>query len=256
MVKLIINADDFGYSEGVNAGIISAHKKGIVTSTTIMSNMPAYEDGIKLLRENKTLKCGVHLTMSCYKPLLKTHKTIVDENGNFYRRVSNENLKNMDKEEIYNEFCAQIDKVIESKIEIDHIDSHHHIHTLEGLKDVMEKILDKYNLPIRGGFEYDAKFDNTVYLIDSFYSDRIDESYFKDNINEIKEYEIADIMCHPAFVDDFLLSSTSYAIQREKEHDILISDEIKSFLKDNNILLTNYKKEYNLENKILKCIDN
>ena len=89
MTKLTVNADDFGYSEGVNAGIISAHKNGIVTSTTIMSNMPAYEDGVKLLRENKYLKCGVHLTLSCYKPLLKTHKTIVDENGNFYKRINN-----------------------------------------------------------------------------------------------------------------------------------------------------------------------
>lgn len=77
-----------------------------------MSNMPVYEDGIKLLRENKYLKCGVNLTMSCYKPLLKTHKTIVDENGYFYKRINNKDLENMDKYEIYNEFCAQIDQEV------------------------------------------------------------------------------------------------------------------------------------------------
>ena len=70
MTKLIINADDFGLSEAVNYGIISAHKTGVVTSTSTMANMPGFEHAMELLKENKKLGCGVHLTMSCYLSLI------------------------------------------------------------------------------------------------------------------------------------------------------------------------------------------
>ena len=53
--KLIVNADDFGYSEAVNYGIISAHRNGIVTSTTMMANMPGFDHAVNLLKENKDL---------------------------------------------------------------------------------------------------------------------------------------------------------------------------------------------------------
>ena len=90
MTKLIVNADDFGLSEAVNYGIISAYKNGIVRSTTIMAGMPAFDHAVELLKENKGLGCGVHMTLSLNKPVLNYHKTIVDENGNFYRRITNE----------------------------------------------------------------------------------------------------------------------------------------------------------------------
>ena len=52
MTKLIVNADDFGLSEAVNYGIISAYKNGIVRSTTIMAGMPAFDHAVELLKEN------------------------------------------------------------------------------------------------------------------------------------------------------------------------------------------------------------
>ena len=60
------------------------------------------------------------------------------------------------------------------------------------------------------------------------------------NNDNLKEYEIADIMCHPAFVDDFLIKTTSYSMARINEHKILTSKEIKDFVQ-NNFLLTNYR---------------
>lgn len=251
MTKLIINADDFGYSEGVNLGIVSAYKNGVVTSTTMMSSMPAFEQAIELLKENPGLGCGVHMTLSCYKPLLKSHKTIVDENGYFYRRITNETLENMNMDEIYEEFCAQIDKVINSGVKITHLDSHHHVHGLVNLKPVIKKILDKYNLPIRGGFEYEVGYDKIIPIVDTFYSDNVNDDYFEKNIDKLKEYEVADIMTHPAFVDDFLLNSTSYAIPRAKEHKILTSENIVKILEDNNISLVSYSDESIFENKKL-----
>ena len=241
MTKMIVNADDFGLSEAVNYGILSAHKNGIVTSTTIMPNMPAFDNAVNILKENSELGCGVHMTLSLNEPVLKNHKTIVDNNGKFFRRDTNELVREkFDLDEVYNEFCAQIDKVINSGIKIDHLDSHHHVHTLESLKPVIEKIVKKYNLPIRGGFEYSINYDKTIPIIDSFYGENITEDYFDKFIDEIKKYDVVDFMCHPSFIDESLVNFTSYSMQRMKEYSILTDNNLKEKLKENNIKLIKY----------------
>lgn len=241
MTKIIINADDFGYCEAVNYGIISAHNNGIVKSTSMMANMPGVEHGVKLLKENKDLNCGVHMTLSCGRPLLSNLKTIVDKEGFFIRRITDEIIKKMDCDEIYRELCAQIDRVKGLGVDISHLDSHHHIHTLVNLKPVIEKIVNKYNLPIRGGFEYDLEYSKIVPLIDSFYKENVSEEYFIKNIEEIMKYDVVDIMSHPAFLDDYILNSTSYAIDRTKEHKILTSKKVREFLRENGLVISSYR---------------
>lgn len=241
MTKIIINADDFGYCEAVNYGIISAHNNGIVRSTSMMANMPGVEHGVGLLKENKTLNCGVHMTLSCGRPLLSNLKTIVDKDGFFIRRITDEIIEKMDCDEIYRELCAQIDRVKGLGIDISHLDSHHHIHTLLSLKPVIEKIVIKYNLPIRGGFEYNLEYSKVVPLIDSFYKENVSEEYFIKNIDEIMKYDVVDIMSHPAFLDDYILNSTSYAIDRTKEHKILTSKKVKEFLEKNGLVISSYR---------------
>ncbi|AXU65627.1 chitin disaccharide deacetylase [Clostridioides difficile] len=241
MTKIIINADDFGYCEAVNYGIISAHNNGIVRSTSMMANMPGVEHGVGLLKENKTLNCGVHMTLSCGRPLLSNLKTIVDKDGFFIRRITDEIIEKMDCDEIYIELCAQIDRVKGLGIDISHLDSHHHIHTLVSLKPVIEKIVIKYNLPIRGGFEYNLEYSKVVPLIDSFYKENVSEEYFIKNIDEIMKYDVVDIMSHPAFLDDYILNSTSYAIDRTKEHKILTSKKVKEFLEKNGLVISSYR---------------
>lgn len=238
MTRLIINADDFGYCEAVNYGIISAYKSGVVRSTTVMANMPGFDHAMELLKKNTGLGCGVHLTLSCNKPVLENLKTIADENGMFFRRITEDVLDKIDLDEIYEELCAQIEKV-KSKTIISHLDSHHHVHTLKKLQPVIEKILKKYDLPIRGGFEYDLDYSKIVPMIDTFYNDNVEDMYFEKNINELKKYEIVDVMSHPAYLDDYILGSTSYAIPRTKEHKILTSQNVKEYI-DYNFTLSNY----------------
>lgn len=243
MTKLIVNADDFGLSEAVNYGIISAYRNGIVRSTTIMPGMPAFEHGIKLLKENPGLGCGVHMTLSLNKPVLNSHKTIIDENGNFYKRITNELVEEkFDLNEVYEEFCSQIDKVINSGVRVDHLDSHHHVHTLVSLKPVIKRVVEKYQLPIRGGFEEVLDYNKVIPMTESFYGSNVTEDYFEKRIDELRKYDVIDIMCHPAFIDEYLMNSTSYAMQRIKEYSILTSSSVKEFLNKNNIGLTNYSK--------------
>ena len=229
MSKLIVNADDFGYCEAVNYGIISAHRNGIVTSTTIMANMPGFDHAVNLLKENKDIGCGVHMTL-------------VDENGMFHRRINEEVVNKIDLDELYYEFCSQIDRVKNAGVEISHLDSHHHVHTIPHFKDVIKSIMDKYNLKIRGGLDH--KFDykeRVIPCIDSFYDKNVDVEFFNNNIEEIKSYDVCDLMTHPAFIDNYLLNSTSYAINRAKEYEILTNKKIKKILNENEIVLTNYK---------------
>lgn len=241
MTKLIVNADDFGYCEAVNYGIISSHVNGIVTSTTIMANMMGFNHAVKLLEEFDNLGCGVHMTLSCNKPLNDNLKTLVDENGRFYRRINEEVLKKIDLDELYIEFCTQIDKVIESGVKITHLDSHHHVHTIPQFEEVIKVILDKYKLPIRGGFKYNFDYDKVVPCISDFYNKNVSLDYFSKNLDKIKSHEVCDLMSHPAFIEDFLINSTSYAIERAKEYKILTSKEVKYFIEENDIKLINYK---------------
>ena len=241
MSKLIINADDFGYCEGVNYGIISAHKKGVVTSTTIMANMPGFDHAVNLLKETPTLGCGVHMTLSCNKPLIKESKTLTDENGFFFRKIDEELAKKFDLDEIYNEFCAQIEKVKDAGIEITHLDSHHHVHRIPCFKEVIKKIVEKYKLPLRGGFEYEFEYEKVIPCIGNFYNKNVSGDYFKDNLDVIKSHDVVDLMSHPAFLDEYILKSTSYSIKRTEEYKILSDHNLRKFLELNDIELINYK---------------
>ena len=240
MAKIIVNADDFGYSEGVNHGIISAHKNGIVTSCTVMANMPGFEHGMELIKENPTLKCGFLMTLTCYKPLLKDHKTIVDQNGDFIRKPSEEVIKNIDLEEVYREFKAQIERVRE-RVEITHLDSHHHVHGREFLRPVIERLANEYKLPIRKSVDM-MPIEGIDYAqcLGTFYMDNAKEEYFEEHLEDLRGSEVVDLMCHPAFIDAFLLGSSSYNIQRAKEHKVLTSEKVKKFLDDNGFELVNY----------------
>lgn len=234
--KLIVNADDFGFSEAVNYGILKAHKEGIVTSTTIMANMPGFEHAILLAKQNPTLRIGVHLNLTCYKPLLKDHRTLVNEKGYFNR--SNED--NYSEYEMYEELCAQIERVLGQGIVIDHLDSHHHIHTEKRYQRVIEKILRRYPYPIRGGFAYPNDYPFQSQLELSFYDNDANEENLLNFIKTMKDDVVYDLMCHPAYVDNILLHNTTYTLKRCDEIDILCSKNIQKTLEEYHVDLVTY----------------
>ncbi|MCF0147809.1 MAG: chitin disaccharide deacetylase [Clostridium sp.] len=242
-MKLIINADDFGFSKGVNYGIIDSYKNGVVRSTSIMAGMPAFYHAVELLKSSRGLEglgCGVHLTLSAYKPVLDSHKTIVDENGFFHKRVTDQLIENnFDLEEVYNEFSAQIQRVINSGIEITHLDSHHHVHTLKSLKPIIERLIKEYNLPIRGGLLYELDYDKVIPYSGFFYDKTVSIDGFKKI--DINKNEILDTMTHPAYLDSFIMENSSYNLKRIEELKVLTSKELRDYIEESNIKLCNYK---------------
>lgn len=237
MRKLIINADDFGLSEAVNYGILKGFQEGVVTSTTIMANMPSFDHAVMLAKANPDLHVGVHLNVTCYKPLLQTHKTLIEKDGYFRNQRY---LEDFDEEEIYQEMKAQIEKVMASGLVIDHLDSHHHVHTTSKCRTAIERLLKEYSYPIRGGFEYQSDVLQSD-LILAFYDQGISLSSFEQIIKGLKEDTIYDLMCHPAYVDKFLTSVTSYALPRIDELDILCAQESKDILAKEQVELTTYQ---------------
>ena len=63
--RLIVNADDFGRSASINQAVVRAHREGILTTTSLMVNEPAFEEAVALARENPMLGVGLHLTLLC-----------------------------------------------------------------------------------------------------------------------------------------------------------------------------------------------
>ncbi|MEG2543925.1 MAG: ChbG/HpnK family deacetylase, partial [Longicatena sp.] len=192
---------------------------------------------MKLAAANPGLHCGVHLNLTCYKPILQTHKTLVRENGYFRKQGD---VDGIDLKEAYEELKTQIEKVIAAGVPIDHLDSHHHIHSLPFFKEVMERLQKEYNLPFRGGFTYESPITRKSVLLVGFYDDGVSVENFSAMMKHLEDGKTYDLMCHPAYVDKFLYETTSYGLKRINELDMLCNEKLKHILKEENIILDTY----------------
>ncbi|MCC6173792.1 MAG: ChbG/HpnK family deacetylase [Chloroflexi bacterium] len=153
--SLIVNADEFGLTEGINEGIIEVHAHGIVTSTTMVSNFWAFDHAVALSRKYPDLAVGVHLNLTHGMPILPQDRvhTLVDENGYFFRRrpfLQRLILGQISMIQVYEEFRAQVDKVIAAGIEPSHLDSHESVYMYPDLFfKVVVPVAKIYRLPIR-----------------------------------------------------------------------------------------------------------
>ena len=137
MRRLIVNADDFGFTAGVNRGVAEAHTRGIVTSTTLMASGPAFDDAIRLAKQTPQLDLGCHLVLIDGEPVLDAARlpTITSRNSGSAR--FNDGLKSFAARALTNRFnpaeieaetSAQIRKIQSAGISVSHIDSHKHTH--------------------------------------------------------------------------------------------------------------------------------
>lgn len=234
-MKVIINADDFGLTQGGNKAVIESYQNGILTSTTLMATALFTEEAIELAKENPGLGVGVHMVLTTQRPLLSTHKTLVDENGNFKLRMETID-ESVDTEEVYQEWDAQIASIAKH-LDITHLDSHHHAHLHPQLDGVVQRLSEKYKVPFRSS---KTKLPSEVIVDGGFYKEGVTEEYILNLFNE-KAHNIVDLMTHPAHVDDYLLSISSYATWREEELRILSDPALKQKAKDLGIELITYR---------------
>ncbi len=137
MRRLIVNADDFGFTAGVNRAIAEAHTRGIVTSTTLMANVRAFDDAVRLAKTMPRLSVGCHVVLIDGEPVLDAELlpsiTSASSSGARFR----DGLKSfalralaggLDTGEIEAEASAQIRKLQAAGISVSHVDTHKHTH--------------------------------------------------------------------------------------------------------------------------------
>jgi hypothetical protein len=229
MNKLIINSDDFGFSRAINHAIIDTHQKGILTSTSLMTNTPGFKHAVKLAKENPKLGVGVHLVLTHAEPLRADVPSLIDENGSFYRPDAyRAGLAIAEPEELFKEWDEQIQKVIAAGIQPTHLDSHHHAHAFnEYHEEVIVKLAKKYDLPIRGNLETEQTYKTTTYFEPAFDTvsvlDEAEQAHYLEGLLErIKENDSTEILCHVGYVDAELLNNSTFAESRVYLVEILI----------------------------------
>jgi len=136
--KLIVNADDFGLTAGVNRGIVEAHNTGVVSSTTLMANGPAFEGAVTATRATPNLSVGCHVVLVDGTPVsppdaVDTMRAIRSaEPDRFYSSLSafaaRAMLGGFDRDQLVAEVVAQIKKIQAAGIQVTHLDTHKHAH--------------------------------------------------------------------------------------------------------------------------------
>lgn len=203
MSFLIVNADDFGYSYSINRGIIEAHTKGIVTSTSVMVDALAAEEAKELVKY-PDLTVGLHLQL--------------------------DDLNNVEAE-----LHRQVDKFISIVgREPDHIDTHKRHTTDEGIKVVLEQYTKFSNIPIRNfGTKHIGSF--------GINSSDASVSQLKRSIDEATE-QFNELMTHCGYSDDYLREHSSYSNPRERELESICSPNIKEYIAEKGLQLCNWRQ--------------
>jgi len=150
--NLIVNADDLGWTEGVNRGIVEAFRHGIVTSASLLANGAAFPGAVKAARSSPGLGIGVHLNLSDGKPIAdrETVMSLLNEGGDFAGGPESLLLKRARRglvlREVEEEWNAQIQRVREAGIQPTHIDGHKHVHMLPGLFEIALQLAKKHGI--------------------------------------------------------------------------------------------------------------
>jgi chitin disaccharide deacetylase len=144
--QLIVNADDFGLTTGVNRGILRAFKDGIVTSASLLVTGSAFEDAVALARLNPELEVGLHLALVEERAVLggEALPTLVDEtgrlprtSGEFFRRAF---LGRINWDEVEREIAAQIARFQKTGLRFSHLNSHQHLHMFPPVFQIVRRL--------------------------------------------------------------------------------------------------------------------
>jgi predicted glycoside hydrolase/deacetylase ChbG (UPF0249 family) len=147
--RMIVNADDFGFTRDVNEGIVEAHRSGILTATTLMANGEAFEDAVARSRQAPSLDVGCHVVLvegqSVLDPTRALPATVKDLIANLFRRDF----------PLYEEIRAQVRKLIGAGIHPSHIDSHKHSHLLPPVLEAVAKVAREFDIQwVRRPFDF------------------------------------------------------------------------------------------------------
>lgn len=150
---LIVNADDYGLTPGISAGIIRAHREGIVTSTSVLAVGPALSRSAPWLGDVPELGVGVHLALVGEDPPLLSARevpTLVDRHGRFpttWRHfVARAVRARVDPDDVRRELAAQIERVQGFGVAVTHLDAHQHLHLVPMVREVLLVLAGRFDV--------------------------------------------------------------------------------------------------------------
>jgi len=135
--RLIVNADDFGLTAGINRAVVEAHTRGIVTSSTLMANGPAFEDAVRSAKTVPGLSVGCHVVLIDGQPVLEAERlpslTAAYSGGARFRDgiksfATRALTGRMNPAEVESEAGAQIRRLQSAGVSVSHVDTHKHAH--------------------------------------------------------------------------------------------------------------------------------
>jgi predicted glycoside hydrolase/deacetylase ChbG (UPF0249 family) len=261
--RLIVNADDFGFTRDVNAGIVQAHREGVLTATTLMANGDAFEDAVRLARETPTLDVGCHLVLvqgrSVLDPSRELPRTLKDLVGAVVRRQL----------PLYEEASAQVRKILAVGIRPSHIDAHKHTHLLPPVLEVVARVCREFEIPwVRRPFDFGTGegtkalkrvvavgmramaprfasalggLRSTDYFTGFLATGSLTAEKFIETLERLPE-GLTEFMCHPGQLGAELRgAATRLKESREIELAALVSPAVRNAVAQRGIELVNYR---------------
>jgi predicted glycoside hydrolase/deacetylase ChbG (UPF0249 family) len=244
---LIVNADDYGYTPGVSAGIRRAHTTGVVSSTTVMMPMPHAKAAIKRIKaETPSLGVGVHLTLTEGVPFRLPAFPSWQELPTALAEIPATSLRD--------EWRAQIEAFLATGLRLTHLDSHHHAaYRHENALTVLLELARHHAVPVRNPYpieNVDARFANRLFgasgvrhparFFDVFDGITPNADAFIDAVGNLEE-GVTEFMVHPAVVDDELRRlCPNFAGPRAQEFSVLTDPRLREEIKRSGIELTTF----------------
>jgi predicted glycoside hydrolase/deacetylase ChbG (UPF0249 family) len=274
--RLIVNADDYGRTAGVSLGIRQAHLDGIVSTATVMVNLPDAAPAIaQARRETPELGLGVHLTLTFGRPVSPPASvpSLVTREGRFHSLDALlSDPAYLDRADVEREWQAQIDRLLETRCPLDHLDSHHHIALLRpDLWDLYLDLAARHDVGVRPGWPSDSQANSMTTMLpgpmrefacqrsgerlrasgvphpDHFFAAFYAETAALDDLQSLLAglpQGVSEIMTHPGHADAALRSSSGYAVERQEELATLTDPSLADALHRERILLTTYRQAW------------
>ncbi|MGB3209629.1 MAG: ChbG/HpnK family deacetylase [Desulforhopalus sp.] len=228
--NLIINADDYGYSDGVSRGILKAAECGTVKATGILANSPDFDRHIGWLAGYSQLDIGVHLTLTSGQPMSSRMVSLMAEAGRTEFMSSKFSTalavlsKKMPSSVVEEEWDCQIQRCVAAGLQVRFINSHEHIHGLPSLYTIAQNLSKKYNIPhirvpapefsspySQAGFVRSMALMGLGWFIDSgrrkkepmligvACSGKLNDLYMQRKLPYLLSGRTYELMCHPGY---------------------------------------------------------
>ncbi len=253
MKRLIINADDFGFTGDVNAGIVQAHREGVLTSTTLMANGCAFDDAVRLAGETPSLDVGCHLVLVQGTSLL-TGKPLPKGPRQLLFAMARGGL------DVYAELRLQIEKILAAGITPTHLDTHKHTHLAPRVFRTLTRLAQEFKIPyvrlpldrtvriagfspgLAEGFYRRIAQQYGVFLTDNFLGFRLTGSLTEKTlaaaIVALPE-GLTEFMCHPGLLGPELSKAETRLKQsRVRELEALTSPWVRRLVAESGVRLS------------------